>query len=117
MSKFEDRGDYCTIKFGVLDTFYEFCRDRGIVMGMTHLDVMGYIDYEYENAFTHPLEQLMYRVVELVLVGGWHEGVDKFIRLKIAAQLSELNLEDLLSGVDSLEVEMLKRDMSAVGLL
>jgi hypothetical protein len=88
-----------------------------MVMGVSHLEVMGYIDYEYENAFLHPLEQLMYCVIELVLIGGWHEDVDKFVRRKINDQLSKFNLEDLLIGVDSLEAEMLKRDMAACGLI
>ena len=59
----------------------------------------------------------MYRVIGLVLIGGWHEDVDKFVRQKISDQLSKLNLESLLIGVDSLEAEMLKRDMSAFGLI
>lgn len=117
MSKIEERDDYFTIRSELLDTYYDFCRDRGIVMGVGHLEVMGYIDYEYENAFVRPLEQLMYRVIELVLIGAWHEDVDKFVRQKINDQLSKFNLEDLLIGVDSLEVKMLKRDMSACGLI
>ena len=117
MSEIEDRDDYFTIRSELLETYYDFCRDRGIVMGVTHLEVMGYIDYEYENAFVHPLEQLMYRVIELVLIGGWHKDIDKFVRQKISDQLSRSNLENLLIGADALEVEMLKRDLSALGLI
>lgn len=117
MSNIEGRNNYFTIKSWLLETYYDFCRDRGIVMGKNHLEVIGYIDYEYENAFEIPLEQLMYRVVELVLIGGWHDEIDKFVRQKISAQLKELDLEELLVGADSLEVEMFKRDLSALGLI
>ena len=44
MSEFEDRDDYCSIRSELLDTYYDFCRDRGLVTGVSHLEVMRYID-------------------------------------------------------------------------
>ena len=76
----DERVTYSEIKTWVLEAYYDFCRDRGIVNGLPHLQILGYIDYNYEVTFERTVEQIMFRMTELILSGGWYVDLDSNIR-------------------------------------
>ncbi len=55
----EDRVTYQTLKEWALDSFFDYCRDRGIVMSMSHFEVLGYVGYDFEDGFERDIEDLM----------------------------------------------------------
>ncbi|VWB41031.1 MULTISPECIES: hypothetical protein [Burkholderia] len=106
-----DRTTYEIMKADVLGLYFNFCRDRGLVGRYSHLEVLGYIDYEYDGAFESRLEILMFRVIWLVLSGGWHADLEKTMRDKISNQISTEGLNDLLQGVPADEAELFRHDL------
>ena len=117
MSLNEERVTYGAIKTWVLEAYYDFCRDRGFGAGWGHDGVMGAVEYEYEGAFERPIENVMLKVIELVLSGGWHKEVEHNIRRKIADQLAEYGLEKLLADVPADEAEAFRHDLRILKLI
>ncbi|MDD1493984.1 hypothetical protein DF016_10380 [Burkholderia stagnalis] len=72
---------------------------------------MGYIDYEYDGTFENSLELLMFRVIWLILSGGWHSDLEKTMREIISNQISTEGLDNLLQGVPADEAELFKHDL------
>lgn len=117
MSLHEERVNYGTIKTWVLEAYYDFCRDRGHGKGWNHDGVLGAVEYEYECAFDRPVENVMLKVVELVLSGGWHKEIEQNIRRRIAEQLAKHGLENLLADVPADEAEAFRRDLTILKLI
>jgi hypothetical protein len=117
MSLHEERVNYGTIKAWVLEAYYDFCRDRGLGAGWAHDGVMGAVEYEYECAFERPVENVMLKVIELVLSGGWHKEAEQNIRRTIADQLAEHGLENLLADVPAGEAEAFRHDLRILKLI
>jgi hypothetical protein len=113
----EDRVNYATIRAWVLEAYYDFCRDKGHGKGWSQDSVLGAVEYEYECAFERPVEKVMLKVIELVLSGGWHKEIEQNIRTKIADQLAEHGLENLLADVPADEVEAFKLDLRILKLI
>lgn len=113
----ENRIDYLTIKNWLLDAYYDFCRDRGVVLGMSHLEVIGYVDYEYEKTFERPIEQLMFRVGELIISGGWYNDFEKNVRKIMDDLFVKYDLNGLLQDLPSEEADLFKHDLRILGLL
>ncbi|RQR43490.1 hypothetical protein DIE20_11545 [Burkholderia sp. Bp9131] len=107
----EERVLYGTIKEWALETYFNFCRDRALVLKMSQREVMGYVDYEYEEAFERPIEQLMFRIVELILSGGWNDHLAKYFRESAETIITEHGLESLLEGVPEEEAGTFKHDL------
>jgi hypothetical protein len=85
--------------------------------GWPHEQIMGYVDYQFENSFERPVEKLMWRVVLLVLSGGWHPDWDSSTRQLIADQISEYGLESLLADVPNEEAETFRHDLKILNLI
>jgi hypothetical protein len=117
MSSQEERLSYETIKWRALSTYYDGCRDHALMKGWPHEQIMGYVDHQFENTFGRPIEQLMFKVVELVLSGGWHRSIDPTIRKEIAELLTKHGLENLLANVPTDEVEAFKHDLKILKLI
>lgn len=113
----ENRVDYGTIKSWVLEAYYDFCRDRGHAKGWSHDAILGSVEYEYECTFERPVENLMLKVAELVLSGGWHKEVEKNIRDKIFSNIKENGLENLLAGVPEEEYELFQHDLRVLKII
>ncbi|WP_287881317.1 hypothetical protein [Aquitalea sp.] len=107
----EDRVTYQMLKEWALNSYFDFCRDRGITMGMSHLEVIGYIDYDFEDGFQRPIEDLMWRVILLVLSGGWHSEWCHLTRQLIVDKLAEHSLENLLVNIPVDEAEAFQHDL------
>lgn len=116
MMKYE-RVPYQKIKFSALDAYYDFCRDRAVGMGWSHEQILGSVDYEYENVYELPIEKLMLRIVLLVLSGGWHKDVEQNIRQRVTDSFIHNGLEKLLEGIPSDEAEEFCRDLAALKLI
>lgn len=113
----EGRATYENIKSGVLEAYYDFCRDRGVVKRMSHLEVLGYVDCEYEDIFESPLENLMLTVARLILTGGWYPEAEKNFRRSIEQQLSSNSLESLLVEVPKNEADLFLHDLQILKLI
>jgi len=113
----EKRVNYETIKAWVLEAYYDFCRDRGHGESWSQDGVLGAVEYEYECTFERPVENLMLKVIELVLSGGWHKEIEQNIRKRIAVQLAEHGLENLLADVPSDEAEAFRHDLNILKLI
>ncbi|MCO4857927.1 hypothetical protein MKD49_15670 [Herbaspirillum sp. WGmk3] len=113
----EERVTYQTLKEWALNSYFDFCRDRGITMGMSHLEVIGYIDYDFEDGFQRPIEDLMWRVILLVLAGGWHSEWHHRTRQIIVDKLVEHDLESLLDNIPADEAETFLHDLKILKLI
>lgn len=107
----EDRVTYKILKEWALETYYEGCRDHAVMKGWPHEQIMGYVSYQFENAFERPVENLMWNVILLVLSGGWHKEVEGSIRERIINLLAEHGLEKLLVDVPGDEAEVFRHDL------
>jgi hypothetical protein len=84
--------------------------------GWHHEQVMGYVSYTFEDGFERPIEDLMWRVILLVLSGGWHKEIEQNIRREVAAQIAKHGLENLLAGVPTNEAETFRHDLKILKL-
>lgn len=112
-----ERVTYQTIKIWVLDAYYDFCRDRGLGKRWSHREVLGSIDYEFENTFQSPVENFMLCVVQLVLSGGWHSDGEQHMRKWIGDQLVEHGLEEILKNVPEEEAELFRHDLRILKII
>lgn len=113
----EERITYQTLKEWALGSYFDFCRDRGVVKGMSHLEVVGYVSLDFEYGFERQIEDLMWRVVLLVLSGGWHSYFDVKQRQLIADQVAEHGLENLLADVPKDEADLFRHDLEILKLI
>ena len=116
MTKHE-RMPYQEIKSLVLSAYYDFCRDRGVGLGWSHEQILGSVSYEYENVFALPLENLMLRVVQLVLSGGWYKDGELNARNWVTNFFSEYNLDEFLEKMPVEESEEFYRDLKIAKLI
>jgi len=117
MALHDQRVNYETIKAWVLEAYFDFCRDRGVAMRMSHLEVLGCVDYNFEVSFERPIERLMFKVVELILTGSWHEAVEKNIRKDIDDIMAEYDLETLLAEIPRQEEDLFRRDLKVLQII
>lgn len=117
MFQHKDRVTYSMIKGWALDGYYDFCRDSGLIQRRSHEQIMGRVDYMFEDGFERPVENLMWQVVLLVLSGGWHSDWEVRARKHIAEQLAEYGLNNLMTGVPNEEADMFKHDLHVLGFV
>jgi len=86
------------------------------MQGWPHEQIMGYVSYTFEDGFERPIEDLMWRVILLVLSGGWHPDWEARARQRIVKQLAEHDLESLLRDVPKEEAERFKHDLCILKL-
>jgi len=117
MSRNENRVPYETIKARVMDAYYDFCRDRGLVDRRCQAEILGSVDYEFENSYELPVENLMLCVVQLVLSGGWDLDSEVYMRKRISDQLAEHGWDYFFSAVPSDEANVFRHDLSILKLV
>jgi hypothetical protein len=117
MALHEHRVTYPTIKQWVMEAYFDFCRDRGVVMGRPHAEILGGVSYEYEGCFERPVERLMLEVVCMVLNGGWYQQPMDYHREQIQKILVESSLENLLSDVPQEEADLFRHDLKILKLI
>ena len=113
----EERVTYETLKTWALESYYEGCRDHGVMQGWSHEQVMGYVSYTFENGFERVIENLMWRVVLLVLSGGWQPTWEASTRSGITDEIVIHSLEKLLAGLPQEEAKAFKHDLTILKLI
>lgn len=113
----EERVTYETLKLWALECYYEGCRDHAIMKGWPHEQIMGYVDYQFENVFERPVEIFMWRVILLVLSGGWHQDWYSRARQLIEDQIVKDGVDSLLAGVPDDESELFLHDLKILKLI
>ena len=73
--------------------------------------------YQFEDGFERPIEDLMWRVVLLVLSGGWRPEWDVSQRQFIVNRIAELGLELLLIEVPAKEADLFRHDLKILKLV
>lgn len=117
MTLHEHRVTYLTIKQWVMEAYFDFCRDRGVVLGRPHAEILGGVSYEYEGCFERPVERLMLEVVCLILNGGWYPQPMNYHREQIQKLIAESSLENLLVDVPAEEADMFLHDLEILKLI
>ena len=102
---------YARIKDWVLQCFFDGCRDLAIREGRSHAEVLGYVAYQFEGAFSSPVENVMCWLAQLILSGGWHADAAAYLRQKIADQLALNGIDGLLFSVSPEDRESLRHDL------
>jgi hypothetical protein len=113
----EERIPYQTLKEWALSSYFDFCRDRGVAKGMAHLEVVGYVSYDFEYGFERQIEDLMWRVVLLVLSGGWHPEWDIPQRKLIVDCIEKFGLGTLLTEVPKEAADLFQHDLKILKLI
>lgn len=113
----EERLTYETLKMWALDCYYEGCRDHAATKGWSHEQIMAYVDYQFEHSFERPVEQLMWRVILLVMSGGWNKVWCFSAREIIVEQLKENSIESILFGIPLGEAELFMHDLRVLRLI
>lgn len=113
----EERVKYETLKIWALECYYEGCRDHAVVKGWSHEQIMGYVDYQFENVFDRPVESFMWRVILLVLSGGWHQDWCSRARQTIEDQIIEDGIDNILAGVPADESKLFLLDLKILKLI
>ncbi|GAA0907117.1 hypothetical protein GCM10009552_14820 [Rothia nasimurium] len=107
---------YNEIKFDVLSIYWLGCRDRGF-KGESHQHIVAWALDEWDGAYDHPFENLIFHVIALALGGPWSANLEKFHRkqceLLILSFQSDLPYE-LLSKEEAGE---LQSDIKVLGLI
>ncbi|WP_343741669.1 hypothetical protein [Herbaspirillum huttiense] len=115
--KSEERITYQTLKVCALDSYFDFCRDSGLVSQWSHEQVIARVDYSFEEGFERPIEDLMWRVIVLILSGGWHVEFAERNRALIADLIAENGLQNMLSDLPLEEAEIFEHDLKILKLI
>ena len=83
-----DISGYCEIKNDVLASYWAACRDKGF-KGQSREDVVAWVLDQWDLAYDHPFEKLMFNVIALVLAGPWDRVLEGYHRKQC-----ELLIED-----------------------
>jgi hypothetical protein len=113
----EERVTYETLKLWALESYYDGCRDHAVAKGWQHEQIIGYVSYTFDEGFDRPIEDLMWRVILLVLSGGWHSDWDLRARQGITELIAKHSLEKLLVGVPEGEVDLFRLDLKILKLI
>ncbi|WP_205960164.1 hypothetical protein [Rahnella sp. CJA17(1/100)] len=113
----EERVTYTILKSWALECYYEGCRDHAVMKGWPHEQIMGYVDYQFENVFERPVEDFMWRVILLILSGGWDQSWYTQARQLIADKINKNGIDDLLIGVPAEEAELFLHDLKILKLI
>jgi hypothetical protein len=113
----EERVTYQTLKEWALDSYFNFCRDSGLADRRGHEQVMARLDYTFEGGFERPVEDLMWRVILLVLSSGLHSDWEVQQRKLIADRIADHGLDSLLANVPAEEAEAFRHDLKILKLI
>ncbi|WP_221179172.1 hypothetical protein [Pseudomonas frederiksbergensis] len=113
----EERLTYETLKAWALDCYYEGCRDHAVMKGWPHEQVMAYVDYQFEHSFERPVEEFMWRVILLILSGGWHQDWYSSARQLITEHIIKDGIDNILAGVPAAEAELFLHDLRVLKLI
>ncbi|MDR3158524.1 MAG: hypothetical protein LBU11_05855 [Zoogloeaceae bacterium] len=112
-----ERETYMTLKKWVLETYFDFCRDRAVMDGWRHGEVLGAVEYHFDCA-SNPVEQIMTDVVRLGLRANWYPDTEKNARSIIQSRIDTYGgWEALLSDITEEEAKLLRQDIKSLKLI
>jgi hypothetical protein len=120
MSAAEDleKYSYPTIKKYVLETFFNGCRDHRSPKDWNHKQILAFLFDYYDGAYDDdPVEDLMWRVVFVGLMGGWYPEWEIEIRKTISALLAENPLEEVIANLPTNEGEEFAFDLRVLNFI
>ena len=117
MTSIDNRATYGAIKTWVLETYFNGCRDNALMKNWPHEQIIGYVSYQFENAFDSDVESLMWHVVLLILSGGWQEEMALNIRCGIEDVISRHGLDNLLQNIPIDEAEEFMHDLKIIKVI
>ncbi|MDM1760236.1 hypothetical protein [Acinetobacter sp. 251-1] len=112
----ENRENYATIKSWLLETYFDACRDLSIQKKWSHLEILGYTFYQFENSFELPIEKFMLFIAELILTANWDEALRKNIMYQVEVLIQENNFKSILEYFSEDEREEFLRDLSVLNI-
>lgn len=113
----DERVTYETIKSWLLETYYDFCRDKGVMKHWSREEILAAVSYQFEVTFERPVEELMWQVVELVLIGGQYKEMENQQRQIINDLIIKYGLDNLLVDVPEEEAELFLHDLTILKLI
>lgn len=108
------RKSYSEIKSSVLDAYFTFCRDHGLVLNRPFEQVLGAIDYNFDGVFVLPVENIMLSIVKLVLSGGRYPDVEENIRKRIKEDIASYGLNNILADLSLVERDEFLHDLQVL---
>jgi hypothetical protein len=117
MSLGSKRKTYKEIKSSLLDAYFTFARDLGLVFGQPFVQVIGAVSSDYEGVFALPVENIMRGIVTLVLSAGRFPEPEANIRKKIRELIASNGLENILADLPQDEKKELLHDLKVLKLL
>lgn len=70
---------YDEIKSAILSSYWAACRDKGL-KGQSRKDIVAWVLDQWDSAYDHPFEKLMFNVIALVLAGPWDHELESYHR-------------------------------------
>lgn len=107
---------YRDLKNQVLDVYYEFCRDEIGSGTSSNMQVLARVNDHFEGTFNHPVEELMFCVIELILSGVWNENVEKNCRAWIEAWKVSNDLDKIIAETSTKEMDLFLHDVRILKL-
>jgi hypothetical protein len=108
------RKTYDEIKSDVLNVYFTFCRDHGLVLKRPFEQILGAVDYNFEGVFILPVENAMLGIVKLVLSGGRYPDAEENIRKQIAEHIASCGLKNILNDLPSTERDEFLHDLQVL---
>lgn len=113
----EQRLTYKNIKEWVLEDYFDFSRDTGVREHGGHDQVLGRLCLEFEDGFERPVENLMLKVILLVISCGLHIEWEVGVQKTIIALIAEHGLDALLADLPQEEAETFRHDLKILKLI
>lgn len=100
-----------------MDAYFDFSRDRGVILGRPHVEIVGGVFYEYEFSFDRKIERLMLHVICMVLSGGWYREPMNYHREQIKEIFANDTLQNLLADIPQEEAALFQHDLKILQLI
>jgi hypothetical protein len=111
------RATYDEIKSGALSTYFDGCIAMGIRSRQPHEQALGYLAYNYEDAFHRPIENLMLLTVQIALSGDWYPGPCASLRRRLLEIVTEHGLDALLNELPSEERQVFTHELRSLNVV
>lgn len=110
------RVSYAMMKSWAFECYYEGCRDHAIKKGWGHDEVMGYVIYNFQDSFTLPMEVFMWKIVIIILSGGWNKEFHMRNIESLARFMDENPIDEILKDVPEDEFKNFMHDLKILNI-
>lgn len=113
----EERMTYESLKAFALESYFDFSRNNGLFDQGGHNQVLGRLCLEFEDGFERPVENLMWKVILLVISCGLHIEWEVGVQKTIIALIAEHGIDALLADLPEEEAETFRHDLKILKLI